>query len=313
MEAAIAERLDRMIELLESERPRRGLDVRGLATPPAPIERVQVFGQWADVAGVINPVVQRSSHWAASWTNKDAMCGAARLWHIRSNAQEVTRVPPAVPASPLNFGQITGESGFPLPAGVGATRQPKSKLKLALILDTAAGQEVYFGDLGQPIEVYALGVTVRWVGPANFVEVTGFNGDGAALMRGVIVPQQDGLLVDAVIGVTIEGIEESVGHGEWTFTEPLQVAATVQGQIAVPRGAVNVQVTQTTGGAASVQWRQFAADPAAGGREIGVLPFLAGQRRSSDNATLLSDAVLLVTDVDAVAGRTFSVVWTIRP
>lgn len=303
LDGTISEKLDVLIE--------RVSDVRGLATPPGPIERIQVFGQWADSEGVINPIIRQPSHWATHWTNKDAICGQSRLWHVRSNSQEVTRVVES--ATPLSFGQITGESGEALPAGVGALRTPKSKLKLVLVLETAAGQEIYFGDLNQPIEVQANAVTVGWAGPATFVEVTGRDGEGIALMKAVPVPAQDGLVVDAIIGVTIEGIEESIGHKEWTFTEPLAVAATVQGSIPVPRGAAAVQITQTTAGAASAQWRQFAAEPAVGGVQVGVIPFLAGQRRSVDNATLLSDAVLLVTDVDAVAARTFSVVWTIRP
>jgi hypothetical protein len=158
------------------------------------------------------------------------------------------------------------------------------------------------------LELNADRVCVDWLGPVNMYDVSD-------ITPGMVPPARGpGFVVDEWLGISLVRMEESVGSNTVTLTTHIFVPAGTQGVITVPPFATEVTVYQDpTLGAAAVSWTMMYGNPTILGNviPIGVIPFIAGARKSMENIEL-PDVTHIQTDADN-SDRFFTMRWTIRP
>ncbi len=220
------------------------------------------------------------------WTVKDD----TRLWRVVSTVREVQRVDPANPLTPLAREQIEGQ-------GVN-----RSLLKIRVSVGQMGfDPRDFLIDAGQSLELWGTSVTVNWVAPATVNAVPGVLPDVAA----------NDMALDGLIGAHVIGIESPLGHRP-VLTDYRGAAANAAPVLAIPRGAVDVTIYQSSAGGASTAFTFNYGAPAVGSFELGEVPFIAGQRRSH-TTSIVPGATHLVGDSGLQTIRFYTVVWTIQP
>ncbi len=229
--------------------------------------------------------------------------GGERLWIISTVGQEVQRFG-AGALQPLRRNQIMQGNN---PAGSSYTR--RTQLKLGVWVHDGTANRRYFMDCGHTLEVYGRSVSLDIIGPPTMIEVLP---DGPASTAAAPAGQA-GVVIDSIVSAKIIGAESPLGHTTAPFTQHLSVAAGATGTIAIPPGTKSAQITQSGAGAASTIWTQHYGDPAvlATTLVMGTVLFRGGGRNTDIDLT--SDATHLQTDIDPLAARFFSIVWTIQP
>lgn len=229
-------------------------------------------------------------------------CVGCGTYTIASGVMELLRSSD-VGLSPLPFDSF-GENNT-LPAATTRARG-RSQIKLRVSAEIGTTWRQFFMDVGQTVEVNAECVCVDYLVPENMYEVYD-RPDQEPL------PTREGLVIDAQLSVGISRLEETVGATEAIFTTNIFVPLNTQPTIAVPPYAREVTVYQTTPGGAAALWTQWYGDPnvTVGSVQAGVLPWLAGQRRTQQES-VIPDVTHLEVDQDA-SDRFFTLRWVIRP
>lgn len=275
----------------------------------------QYFAQIRDQAGVFQ-VPDRNLQpegWMADYLPVNpGVCGdglaprtqkCERLWRVGTGCQVAYRngAGPFVPLQPKDFdafghpgatvapGSVSGGSGY---------------FRIKYQATTLTGSHVFFLDVGQTVELYALQVNSTIVGPPGSILITDRNSSESTTPATLT-----GLVIDARLGAVMMPIESPTGLREGIYTQIIPVAINAQVVIPVPKFAVAVKVYQDNVGAASAPWDRFVG--VAPVCNVGTLAF-AG-RASAESDRLLGRESSLRTDINALNARLFQVVWTIRP
>lgn len=214
-----------------------------------------------------------------------------RLWRIRSAGVEVIRES-AAPLPPLARTAVVGTA-----QGLG----PVAGFKLLVDVGASSGQTTLRMDIGETLDILGYSVNVAFLGPANAVEV-GSNQAAAGTRAGIIS--------DAVVGFSLNMIEEADCHCEVTYTQLVNIPSGAASTFAVPRFAKALKVQFGTGTAAAAWTKHI--DPAPGILATGTLAFNAAGTVSTDNSKSVAGANFISTDT-VVAVRFASLIWTIRP
>lgn len=266
---------------------------------------IQMFGQVAAFTQPEgwNPEVRLPPGWVTHYeSTQQGLAGRKeRLWRLSSVGISVQRFSAEEPIAPLASSVI--QNG-PLPSG--ASFDSNGYYKLALDVARSSGNARYLIDVGQTIEIYCYEVNVGLVAPANAFEVAPSNIDLETSLR-------VGLVVDSVIGTSLLPIESPIGNFEYKFTQRFFVDANTRVAIEVPRSAVSAKIYQGPQGVNSGDWGRFISDPIVTGiaDAVGVITF--ANRTNITEHEPLADETHLVTNIDALVDRTFTVRWTIRP
>ncbi len=275
-------------------------EIRGLATAHYDGHVRHVFGSFGPNS---TPVARLP--FVLSQALKWEECKGTRLWLVGCDAIEVLRINDGEPEDPpIDIKVIDGSTALPALATRTAGR---SQLKVQVSLNRFAGRHQFFMDSNQWVEVHSNCVSFQLVAPANFVEV-------APVAVRIVTPTRNGFVGDVLIGAAAIEIEESTALNEVTFTENLHIPLNTTGAIRVPPYARSVTIYQNPLGAASVRWTGQYGDPAV----LGVttiaqaIPFIPGARKTEPEI-ILPDVTFLISDIDAVTERFFTLRWGIVP
>lgn len=275
---------------------------RDLSGRMRPLEgkALRLFGSISSTVGPDGsgylPPVRMVGNWQPQ-KRQGCECG---LWMIQSSVVEILRSAEELTLFPLNNVNVFNPNSA-LPAG--AVRAPgRSQVKLNITAEASTTARTWQQDVGQTLEVNADCIGISYFVPDNFYEVPGLT-----------MPARSGLVVDVYLSVSLNRLEQSVGNNEAILTTNLFVPGGTQGVVTVPAFAREVTIYQTTDGIASALWTQWYGNPAvvAGSVQAGVLPWIAGSRRT-EQESLLPDVTHLRTDLDDL-DRFYTLRWLIRP
>lgn len=227
-------------------------------------------------------------------------CGTTdRLWRIRTSGNELQRSL-AAPAAPLTRAQIVQPDTTALPALT--SRGGSVTFKLQVKVRSGTGMYEFLLDAGQPVEVFGKDVEIGLMGPVNSFVVTDNN--SANTLQGIVL--------DAVLGVSIAAAEQSLGQTSPRLTTHHFVPANTAVSIPVPPYAAELSIFTGTGPnpASFLRW---IGDPAiiVNALQTGTIDFVAGT--SATQSRPVGDETHIQTDIDVNNARFFTVVWTIRP
>lgn len=225
------------------------------------------------------------------------------LWQITTTAVEYRRSAGEGILLPLS-----DNAYLEVPTGVTPFTRRSGMMQLEVSANDGVDQRLFQMDCNQSIVVVAQSVCINWWGPPGTQDVQGR------------VPQASpltGFVCDSFIGVALSRIEEDPGNNSTAIlTKHLFVPAGERASIPIPAYAESVTIYQEpTLGAAAVMWTQTLGDPnsASGFLSQAALPFLAGQRMTTQQM-IMPNASHLWTDADlTVGGRFFTLAWVIRP
>ncbi len=227
-------------------------------------------------------------------------CGLQdRLWRVRTSGKELQRSA-GDPTAPLLHSQIVAPNTTALPAGT--SRGGSVTYKLQVKVRSNSGLYQFFMDAGQPIEVVGKDVSVGIFGPTNAFVVTSNTNTN----------QLRGILLDAVLGVSIDAAEQSLAQHSVRLTQHFFVLLNTRVSIPVPNYARQLAVFTGTGPNPAA-WDRLIGDPAliTNALRTGTVDF-AGPTSTRQSSTV-GDETHLRTDLDVNNSRFFTVVWTIRP
>ncbi len=275
------------------------------------LERAGIYGARSQ------PVAARGFHFWGSVAPGDGMaadwvdpveggdlfkqCGMPPgMWQITTTAVEYRRIPSELTLSPLP------DSAFQqVPVGVDPFTR-RSSIQLEVSANDGVDFRLFQMDCNQSVIVVAQSICINWWGPPGTRDIQGRVQDGLPL---------SGLVIDSFVGVSVSRIEESPGDNSTVLlTKHLFVPATETASIAIPAYATEVTIYQSPSGSASVSWTQFLGDPngVSGSLAMGMLPFIAGQRRTQQSS-VMPNVSHLRTDTDPAGDRFFTLVFTVRP
>lgn len=258
---------------------------------------LQYFGSIGSPGISTFPLVDsvRNKEWTAgTQTKTDAQ--AQRLWRVDSTVREVQRQVEQSPLTPLQTSFIERDGG------------DRTLLKLA-IRATQMGfdDRTFIIDAGYSLEMWAQSIVVQWLSPPLVNAVADLGPEPR-------VEAADAVALDGLLGVQILAIESPIGAAAPPLTFYRPVAAGSALTLKIPRGARDVTIYQTAAGAASAAWTWSYGDPASFAPvwALGDLPFITGLRRTP-TLTLPPGATHIVSDIDLLTDRLFTIVWTIQP
>ena len=248
----------------------------------------------ADFAPLTSGVTDASEQFRPEWCGRED-----RLWRVRTSGKELQRSVAALTPA-LSRAVIMQPDTTALPALT--SRGGSVTFKLQVKVRSTTGMYEFFMDAGQPIEVVGKDVSVGIFGPVNTFVVTDNNAND----------EQIGIMLDAVLGVSISAAEQSLAQHSVRFTEHFFVLRNTRVSIAVPSYARQVAVFTGTG-PNPASWDRFIADPAivVNALRTGTVDFAAAT--STRQSSTVGDETHLRTDLDVNNDRFFTVVWTIRP
>lgn len=230
----------------------------------------------------------------------EALASCERLWRVRTATVETARAVD-LPVDPLTRDQITRAA----PPNIGLIGRGSFKIRLSV--GSSAGLTTIEFDAGQTIDIYGYQVAADVLGPEGAYEVPS--------RRDQLTQVGPGVVADALVGFSLNAIEESTGENEVFFTQHYQIPPDDPFSIPIPRFARKVKAYIDVP-APSAIWTPTIGDPAlvAGAVSVGAVRFDAAVGRATVDETniLPGDASTLVTDVGDVA-RLATVVWTIKP
>lgn len=258
---------------------------------------LKYFGSIGSPTTITNfPLVDsvRKKEWTAGTTTETDEL-AQRLWRVDSTVREVQRSVDQEPLTPL-------ETRFIERDGVDRTL-----LKLA-IRSTQMGfdDRTFIIDAGYSLEFWAQSVAVQWMAPVGVDAVQDMGLEPN-------VSTADAVVLDGLLGVQILAIESPIGAAA-PLTFYRSIAAEGFLSLKIPRGARDVTIYQSAAGAASVEWTWSYGDPSsiAPVWALGQIPFITGMRRTP-TISVVPGATHIVSDVDLLTDRLFTIVWTIQP
>jgi hypothetical protein len=186
----------------------------------------------------------------------------------------------------------------------GASVSPRTQIKAAVIFDDHSPcPRTLFFDIGQTIEIVSdCCVSIALMMPVGMAQV------GLPPPAAII----NALVIDAFIKVGIWELEAPIGALGGHFTDTVVVPANTTVAIPVPDGAQEVQIFQSTAGAAALSFTMWYGDPTIIGdaQEHGVISFEPVQRETPIKR--VGNATHIRTDLNANDARMFTVVWRIE-
>lgn len=264
---------------------------------------LQLFGRVNDGPGTFNRYTVNVPALQQKPVREDQVC--ERLWRVRTATTEVVRTAVA-PVDPLTRNEIIAAS----PSNTGL--RGRGSFKLQLTVGSSAGLTTFECDLGQTIDIYGYQVACDILGPAGAYEV--------GSRRDQLTQLGPGTVADAIVGFSLNAIEESVGNREVLYTQHLFIPGGSTFTFPIPRFArkVKIYVDPVLGGGGVVDsfWQAFIGDPAVvtDANAVGTIQFdgVNGQTTLDQNCILPGDASFIETDNQA-GTRFATIIWTIKP
>lgn len=226
-----------------------------------------------------------------------------RLWRMGTGCQVAYRSG-AGPFTPLSTSQFDAFDNPDAPDPAGAVSGGSGYFRARYTISTLTGRDIFFLDIGQTVETYALQVNANIVGPPGSISITAQNDSASAAPA-----QLTGLVIDVRIGAVFEPIEAPTGLREGKYTQIIPVPLATIVTVPVPKFARAVRIYQDALGAGSGPWRRFVGP--AGGLDVGQIAFAGRASQEVDGE--IGRESSLITDANLINARLFQVIWTIRP